>query len=115
QPWFPLVSPPCQLLAMSHRASPSLATRRTSDLGTYTVIVGTVDGLGGNDNSGNYLLTLAKGPGAIETSSGDEGGTLTNGTTYASADDHASDHASRCAAAQRDYIAMSRGEVAPAS
>src|SRR5437764_14849954 len=49
--------------------------------GTYTVIVGTNDGFGRNEDTGSYLLTLAKGPGAFATSSGDEGGDLTNGGT----------------------------------
>src|SRR2546426_4153738 len=32
---------------------------------------------------GSYLLTLAKGPGAVEVSTGDEGGPITNGATNA--------------------------------
>ena len=42
--------------------------------GTYLVLVGTFDS--GFDGTGTYRLTLAKTPGPISTSSGDQGGAL---------------------------------------
>src|SRR2546430_129983 len=70
-------------LDIGRSAVQSAATAPTT--GTYTVIVGTNDGTvsARNDDTGSYLLTLAKGPGAFDTSAGDEGGDLTNGATHA--------------------------------
>ncbi len=48
--------------------------------GTYTVLVASNDS--GNNDVGDYLLTLAKAPGAFVTSPGDEGGALTNGSNH---------------------------------
>src|SRR5205814_1708826 len=113
-PWFLLVSPTGVRLLHSFptRALPISATAPTS--GTYTVIVGTNDGTvsARNNDTGSYLLTLAKGPGVFATSAGDEGGDLTNGATHAGTIylgdlDHWS-----FTATQGDYIALSMGEVA---
>src|SRR3989442_7926760 len=83
--------------------------------GTYTVIVGTNDGFGRNEDTGSYLLTLAKGPGAFATSTGDEGGDLTNGATHAGAIYLGDLDQWSFTATQGDYIALSMGEVAPVS
>src|SRR3989442_303347 len=83
--------------------------------GTYTVIVGTNDGFGRNNDTGSYLLTLAKGPGAFATSSGDEAGDLTNGATHAGAIYLGDLDQSSFTATQGHYIALSMGEVAPVS
>src|SRR5205823_4177686 len=84
-PWIRLVSPTGVLLGSSATgtgASDVAATAPTS--GTYTVIVGSLTGFGGAiDGTGSYLLTLAQGPGAVEVSTGDEGGPMTNGATNA--------------------------------
>src|SRR5256884_2439318 len=71
-PWIRLVSPTGVLLGNSSTqtgASNVAATAPTS--GTYTVIIGSYLG-GFYDGTGSYLLTLAKGPGAVEVSTGDE-------------------------------------------
>src|SRR5437773_1328976 len=85
QPWIRLVSPTGVLLGngIGTSAVQIAATAPTS--GTYTVIVGTNDGTvsARNNDTGSYLLTLAKGPGVFATSAGDEGGDLTNGATHA--------------------------------
>src|SRR5436309_894406 len=83
--------------------------------GTYTVIVGTNDGFGRNDDAGSYLLTLAKGPGSFVTSPRPPGSTLFPYTTlfrsiYLGDLDQWS-----FTATQGDYIALSMGEVAPVS
>src|SRR5437016_3196139 len=84
RPWIRLVSPTGVLLATSSAgASAGQAATNEPPTGTYTVIVGTNDGFGRNEDTGSYLLTLAKGPGAFVTSAGDEGGLLTNGATQA--------------------------------
>jgi hypothetical protein len=48
---------------------------QATNTGTYTVVTSSFIG----DGTGNYFLTLAKAPGAISVSPGDEGGPLTNG------------------------------------
>src|SRR4029077_6878867 len=83
--------------------------------GTYTVIVGTNDGYGRNNDTGSYLLTLAKGPGTCATSTGDEGGALPNGATQASTIYLGDLDQWSFTATQGDYIALSMGEVAPVS
>src|SRR5256712_33643 len=81
--WIRLVSPTGALLGNSSTqtgASNIAATAPTS--GTYTVIIGSyVNGF--YDGTGSYLLTLAQGPGAVEVSTGDEGGPMTDGATNA--------------------------------
>src|SRR5256712_11819 len=77
-PWIRLVSSTGALLGNSFTqtgASNIAATAPTS--GTYTVIIGSYVG-GFYDGTGSYLLTLAKGPGAVEVSTGDEGGPMTD-------------------------------------
>lgn len=53
-------------------------TLQATSAGTYTVIV--TAALAGQ--SGSYVLTLARSPAAFVTSSGDEGGALTNGAIH---------------------------------
>src|SRR5438093_150733 len=91
------------------------ATAPTS--GTYTVIVGTNDGTvsARNNDTGSYLLTLAKGPGTFATSAGDEGGPMTNGATHAGTIYLGDLDQWSFTATQGDYIALSMGEVAPAT
>src|SRR5947208_3440350 len=82
-PWIRLLSPTGVLLGNSSTqtgASNIAATAPTS--GTYTVIIGSYLN-GFYDGTGSYQLTLAKGPGAVEVSTGDEGGPMTNGATNA--------------------------------
>src|SRR5438067_1674126 len=85
QPWIRLVSP-TGVRSEERRVGKEWqigATAPTS--GTYTVIVGTSDGTvsARNDDTGSYLLTLAKGPGTFATSAGDDGGTMTKHATQA--------------------------------
>src|SRR6059036_1431060 len=115
RPWIRLVSPTGVLLATSIGTSAVQVAASAPTTGTYTVIVGTNDGVGRNNDTGNYLLTLAKGPGAFETSTGDEGGALTNGATHAGAIYLGDLDQWSFTATQGDYIALSMGEVAPAS
>src|SRR5207302_396629 len=84
------------------------ATAPTS--GTYTVIIGSYLG-GFYDGTGSYLLTLAKGPGAVEVSPGDEGGPMTNGATNAGSIYQGDFDTWTFTATQGDYIALSVGTV----
>src|SRR5438046_607356 len=115
QPWIRLVSPTGVLLGTSIGASAVQIAATAPTTGTYTVIVGTNDGFGRNEDTGSYLLTLAKGPGAFATSSGDEGGALTNGATQAGTIYLGNLDQWSFTATQGDYIALSMGEVAPVS
>src|SRR5207249_3778542 len=116
RPWIRLVSPTGVLLATSSAgASAVQVATNAPTTGTYTVIVGTNDGFGRNEDTGSYLLTLAKGPGAFVTSAGDEGGPLTNGATQAGTIYLGDLDQWSFTATQGDYIALSMGEVAPVS
>src|SRR3989442_6605757 len=57
----------------------------------------------------SYLLTLAKGPGAVEVSTGDEGGPMTNGATNAGTIYQGDLDTWTFTATQGDYIALSLG------
>src|SRR3989442_1644886 len=116
RPWIRLVSPTGVLLATSSAgASAVQVATNAPTTGTYTVIVGTNDGFGRNKDTGSDLLTLAKGPGVFATSSGDEGGALTNGATHAGTIYLGDLDQWSFTATQGDYIALSMGEVAPVS
>src|SRR5438034_1842288 len=115
QPWIRLVSPTGVLLGNGIGASAVQIAVTATTTGTYTVIVGTNDGFGRNEDTGGYLLTLAKGPGAFATSAGDEGGALTDGATHAGTIYLGDLDQWSFTATQGDYIALSMGEVAPVS
>jgi hypothetical protein len=76
-PWIRLVAPNGAVVGNSWNVAAAQIGLNASQAGTYTVIVSTADA--GNDATGNYRITLAKGPGAFVVDSGDQGGTLTNG------------------------------------
>src|SRR5436309_2181718 len=84
RPWIRLVSPTSLLLATSSSVVSTIQLATNSTPFPYsTLFRSTNDGFGRNEDTGGYLLTLAKGPGAFATSAGDEGGDLTNGATHA--------------------------------
>src|SRR3989442_9388800 len=83
--------------------------------GTYTVIVGTNDGFGRNNDTGSYLLTLAKGPGTFVVSDGDEGGPMTDGVNHAGAIYLGDLDMWSFTATQGQVITLSISEAAPVS
>src|SRR5439155_547020 len=108
-PWIRLVSPSGALLGNSSTqtgASNVAATAPTS--GTYTVIIGSYLS-GFYDGTGSYRLTLAQGPGAVEVSTGDEGGPMTDGATNAGSIYQGDFDTWTFTATQGDYIALSVG------
>src|SRR5947207_1689486 len=114
-PWIRLLSPTGVLLGNSSTqtgASNVAATAPTG--GTYTVIIGSYVG-GFYDGTGSYLLTLAQGPGAVEVSTGDEGGPMTNGATNAGSIYQGDFDTWTFTATQGDYIALSVGTVTQAT
>src|SRR2546425_304130 len=114
-PWIRLVSPTGALLGNSSTqtgASNIAATAPTS--GTYTVIIGSYVG-GFCDGTGSYRLTLAQGPGAVEVSTGDEGGPMTNGATNAGSIYHNDFETSEFSALPRHDTPPSVGTVTQAT
>src|SRR5436189_18516 len=112
-PWIRLVSPSGVLLGNSSTqtgASNIAATAPTS--GSYTVIIGSYVG-GFYDGTGSYRLTLAKGPGAVEVSAGDEGGPMTNGATNAGSIYQGDFDTWTFTATQGDHITLTLGAVNP--
>src|SRR5947207_2782823 len=108
-PWIRLLSPTGVLLGNSSTqtgASNIAATAPTS--GSYTVIIGSYVG-GFYDGTGSYRLTLAQEPGAVEVSTGDQGGPMTNGATNAGNIYQGDFDTWTFTATQGDYIALSVG------
>jgi hypothetical protein len=81
RPWLRLYAPNGTVLGntsgVSVAALDSIAAPVT---GHYLVIIGSFDG--GLDGTGTYRLTLAKSPGPITVSPGDDGGPMTNGAIH---------------------------------
>src|SRR5438477_67825 len=75
---------------------------------TCSVLIGSYLG-GFYDGTGSYLLTLAKGPGAVEVSPGDEGGPMTNGATNAGSRSEERRVGKECTATQGDYLELRVG------
>src|SRR4029077_428140 len=115
QPWIRLVSPTGVLLGNGIGASAAQIAVTAPTTGTYTVIVGTNDGYGRNNDTGSYLLTLAKGPGTFATSTGDQGGDLPNGATQAGAIYLGDLDLWSFTATQGQVITLSISEAAPVS
>src|SRR5205809_593199 len=117
QPWIRLVSPTGVLLGNSIGASAAQITVTAPTSGTYTVIVGTNDGTvsARNNDTGSYLLTLARLKSRFAYSACDDGGVLTNGATHAGTIYLGDLDQWSFTATQGDYITLSMGEVAPAT
>ena len=79
-PWIRLRSPTGQNLGSESGVLATQIEALATVTGTYTVIVASGDA--GLDGAGGYTLTLAKSPGAITISGGDEGGPMTNGSNH---------------------------------
>ncbi|HEV2749346.1 MAG TPA: hypothetical protein VGV12_02355, partial [Gemmatimonadales bacterium] len=112
-PWIRLVSPTGVLVGNNATLGAAQVAVSAPTSGTYTVIVGTFDGF--YDGTGSYQLTLAKGPGTVVISPGDEGGPMTNGASNAGTITMGDLDTWTFTATQGDYIALSMGTVAPAS
>ncbi|MGE0816302.1 MAG: Ig-like domain-containing protein [Vicinamibacterales bacterium] len=81
-PWIRLYGPTGALIGGNFNYGDLVAQiSATAPLtGTYTVVVGTADS--GHDAVGDYLLRLAKVPGAFTVPTGDHGGPMANNTPY---------------------------------
>src|SRR5437667_354589 len=79
-PWIRLYGSIGLLLDSGHGDLHSFPTRRSSDLGTFIVVVG--DGNGTLSGTGSYRLTLAKTGDPVVVTVGDEGGPMTNGVMH---------------------------------
>ncbi|MBV6522550.1 MAG: hypothetical protein MNPFHGCM_02698 [Gemmatimonadaceae bacterium] len=108
-PYIRLVSPSGAILGTSWGAAAAQVQSTAAVTGTYTVIVTTADA--GNDATGDYRLNIAKAPGAVTTSPGDQGGALTNGATSNGRILVGDLDVWTIAAAQGDYIHVAIGEI----
>lgn len=80
-PWIRVFAPNGALVGNSWNAAAAQAAFNATVAGTYSVVVSSADA--GNDGTGNYTLVLAKTPGAVSVSPGDQGGALQNGGNHA--------------------------------
>src|SRR5438094_10268871 len=84
RPWIRLVSPNGVLLATgSAGASAVQVATNAPTTGTYTVIVGTNDGFGRNEDTGGRSEERRVGKGCCARWTGDEAGQMRNGATQA--------------------------------
>jgi hypothetical protein len=112
-PWIRLRDPSGAQVGSSSGALVGQINVTAGLAGTYTVVV--ADGSFFHDQTGNYLLTFAKSPGAFVVSPGDEGGPATNGANYAGSIHVGDLDQWAFTATAGDGIAVSIGEVAPVS
>jgi hypothetical protein len=84
-PWLRLFGPDGVQLTSDFNVAAAEVTARATNSGRFTVIVG--DGNNGLGGTGGYRLSLARTGSALVISPSDEGGALTNGTTYIAAID----------------------------
>src|SRR5437763_160259 len=117
QPWIRLVSPTGVLLGNGIGTSAvqiaATAPTRSEERRVGEASDGSVSAR--NNNTGSYLLTLAKGPGTFATSAGDEGGPMTNGATHAGTIYLGDLDQWSFTATQGDYVAIRMGAVAAAT
>src|SRR5437899_783519 len=107
-PWIRLVSTTVVLLGNSFTHSCSTNRRPpASTLFPYTTLFRSYLN-GFYDGTGSYLLTLAKGPGAVVVSAGDEGGPMTDGATNAGSIYQGDFDTWTFTATQGDYIEIGR-------
>jgi hypothetical protein len=76
-PWIRLVSPSGAVVGNNWDVTVAQLNITAAETGTYTIAIGTADA--GIDGTGNYVLTVAKGPGSFIVSPGDQGGAISNG------------------------------------
>jgi hypothetical protein len=81
-PWIRLRGPSGALVSGGNASGDLVGTVDVAApaTGTYTVLVASNDA--GNDETGNYVLTLAHTPGTFVVPAGDEGGALDNGANH---------------------------------
>jgi len=79
-PWLRLYGPNGVLLSQDFNAAGAEVTTRATNSGTFLVVM--ADGNSGWTGSGNYRINLAKTGSPLVISPSDEGGPLTNGSTY---------------------------------
>ncbi|MEP7345898.1 MAG: PPC domain-containing protein, partial [Gemmatimonadaceae bacterium] len=108
-PWIRLIAPNGAVLGNSWGTGAAQISVAAPSTGVYTVVVSTADA--GNDGTGDYSLTLAKGPGAIVISPGDQGGPMTNGANHSGTIQVGDLDAWTFTATQGDYLMLAVGEV----
>jgi hypothetical protein len=112
-PWLRVVGPNGAAIGSNFGFSAAQVEFAAPTTGTYTVVVGSA--AGGFTGTGDYLLTLVKGPGALAVSPGDQGGAMTNGATHAGSIYLGDVDGWTFAANQGDRVVISLGETANSS
>ncbi|MEP7348058.1 MAG: PPC domain-containing protein, partial [Gemmatimonadaceae bacterium] len=79
-PWIRVIAPNGTVIANVSNVAAAQTQVAAAATGIYTVVVSTNDP--GNDGNGTYSITLAKAPGAITISPGDQGGPLMSGANH---------------------------------
>ncbi|MBV6520406.1 MAG: hypothetical protein MNPFHGCM_00513 [Gemmatimonadaceae bacterium] len=108
-PWIRLVSPNGTVIGNQWNAAAAQIATNAPLTGTYMVIVSTADA--GNDDTGDYNLTLTRAPAALTTSPGDQGSAMTNGLTYTGTIFVGDLDSYTFNANQGDYIGLAAGEI----
>lgn len=108
-PFIRLVSPNGTVLANDWNPAAAQVGVNAPLTGNYLVILTTVDP--GYDATGDYVVTLALGPGAISISPGDQGGPMTNGANHTGTITVGDLDAFTVSANQGDAIVVAVGEV----
>jgi hypothetical protein len=108
-PWIRLQAPDGTNVGSSNNYQSAAIDATAPQTGTYTVIVASADV--GHVGTGQYLLTLARTPGAFVVPSGDEGGPLANGGNHQGVIHRADLDQWTFTATQGDTISIAIGEV----
>jgi hypothetical protein len=110
RPWLRLYAPNGVVLGNTSGVNASALDGAVAPVtGTYLVLVASFDA--GLDGSGTYRLTLAKTPGPITVSAGDEGGALTNGAMQLGAISRGDVDVWSFTGTAGDRVAISAGDI----
>src|SRR5207344_2420146 len=111
-PWIRLISPSSAVLGSTiGELAVRIGNVTAPQSGTYTVLVAANPNV--PSGTGNYVLTLAKAPGGLTISPGDQGGALTNGANHNGEITLGDIDAWTFSATAGDSITISLGEVEP--
>jgi trimeric autotransporter adhesin len=108
-PWIRLVAPNGTTIGNTWGAAAAQLQVAAPATGTYTVIVASADAP--RAGTGSYRLTLLRAPGTFTVSSGDQGGTLSNGARHSGSIVVGDVDAWTISASQGNTLVVSVGEV----
>src|SRR5205823_2375863 len=109
-PFIRLYGPDGALLVSDFDASDAYISYRTTNSGTFTVLVGSAY----QGDTGSYRLRFMHIPGAFVVPSGDEGGSLTNGANHDGVTDLGDEDIWSFTANAKDSIVLRCGHLSAA-